>query len=84
MIELRRPPVSAAADAVASRLADMVVAHRIVEDASLPGPVLADGGITASGPDEIEAFLATLGRDLDDWSRFQTDACYLDEDGRVC
>lgn len=84
MIELRRPPVSSAADAVAGTLADMVVAHRIVEDGSLTGPVLADGPVTASGPDEIEAFLATLRRDLDDWSRFQTDACYLDEDGRVC
>jgi hypothetical protein len=84
VIELRRPPVSAAADAVASRLADLVVAHRIVEDGSLPGPVLVDGSLTAFGPEEIESFLATLSRDLDDWGRFQTDACYLDEDGRVC
>lgn len=84
MIELHRPPVSADADAVAGKLAEMVVAHRIVEDQSLPAPVLVDGAMTATGPREIEAFLATLRRDLDDWSRFQTDACYLDDEGRVC
>ncbi len=83
MIELRRPEDNAMADAVAARLGDMVVAHRIVIDPALTGPVLADGDRTASG-DQIEPFLAELASDLADWNRFQSDSCYIGDDGRTC
>jgi len=83
VIELRRPVHSDTADAVAARLGDMVVAHRLVIDPTLTDPVLVDGERRASG-DQIEPFLAELASDLADWNRFQSDSCYIGDDGRTC
>jgi len=45
--------------------------------------VIRDGKTTARGPD-IPAFLDQLTRDMAEWSRFQSDACYIEDDGTVC
>ena len=87
MIELLRAADSSAADDIESRLRDLVVAHTVV--VVDPGaveselPALRDGAVTASGP-EIPGFLDQLTRDMAEWSRFQSDACYLEDDGSVC
>ena len=87
MIRLRRRTDSPEADAIEERLRDLVVAHEVVVvdaeglDADLP--VIRDANITARGSD-IPVFLDQLTRDMADWSRFQSDACYIEDDGSVC
>ena len=84
MIRLIRPTESTAADAIAEQLRDIVVAFEEVEDPAARSPVLRDGARTASGDEEISAFLAELRHDVALWQKFQTDACYIDDDGGVC
>lgn len=84
VIELIRPPRSGAADAIAEQLRDMVVAFEEVEDPAAGSPVLRDEGRVASGEEEIASFLAELRRDVALWQKFQTDACYIDDDGGIC
>jgi hypothetical protein len=84
VIQLIRPPESAAADAVAEQLRDLVVAFEEIEDPGARAPLLRDGERVATGHDEIEAFIAELRRDVALWQKFQTDACYVDDDGGIC
>ncbi|MBT8211996.1 MAG: hypothetical protein KJN71_02495 [Acidimicrobiia bacterium] len=89
MIELLRVDDCPACDETAGRLADLVIAHtvRSVSANELPpgtaAPVILDGDKTISGS-ELSAYLAGLGKLMADWDRFQSDACYLDDDGEVC
>ena len=87
MIELQRSADSPVADDIEKRLRDLVVAHTVVvvdADGSVTDlPVIRDGNLTARGS-EIPAFLEQLTRDMAEWSRFQSDACYLEDDGTVC
>jgi hypothetical protein len=84
VIRLIRPPDSTAAAAIAEQLRDMVVAFEEVEDPAARSPVLRDGARAATGDEEIAAFLTELRRDVALWQKFQTDACYIDDDGGVC
>lgn len=84
MIQLIRPPESTAADAVAEQLRDLVVAFDEIEDPTTRSPVLRDGGRIATGDEEIAAFMAELRRDVALWQKYQTDACYVDDDGDIC
>ena len=87
MIELQRTADSPVADDIEDRLRELVVAHKVVVvDAEEPAadlPVIRDGKLTACGAD-IPAFLDLLTRDMAEWSRFQSDACYIEDDGTVC
>ncbi len=84
MIELHRPVASPAADEIAATLRELVVAHREVEDDTLDGPVIVDGSTSLSETDAIAAFLEQLRRDVTAWNAFQSDACYIADDGTVC
>ena len=84
MIRLIRPLESTSADAIAEQLRDIVVAFEEVEDPAARSPVLRDGTRAASGDEAITAFLAELRRDAALWRKFQTDACYIDDEGGVC
>jgi len=84
MIELVRPPESPEADAIADTLREMVAAFREIEDPAVQRPLLRDGERTATGDGAVAVFLADLRRDLARWGRFQSDACYIDDDGQVC
>ena len=87
MIELQRTADSPAADDIEERLRDLVVAHKVVvvdvEASGADLPVIRDGKLTARGA-EIPGFLDQLTRDMAEWSRFQSDACYIEDDGTVC
>jgi hypothetical protein len=87
MIELQRSGDSPEADAIEERLRDLVVAHTVVvvdaEGADADLPVVRDGDITARGSD-IPVFLDQLTRDMAEWAHFQSDACYIEDDGSVC
>ncbi len=84
MIELHRPPESAAADAIATELRRLVVAFREVEDAGLASPRIEEGSVAVTDPGEIAAYLAELRRDVAQWNAFQSDACFVEDDGTIC
>ena len=88
MITVHVPPeAQQAADGITAQLDDLVVAYaqRISEADSVPAalPAIEDGGRWYSG-DEVPGYLAELRRDLAAWRKFQSDACYIDDDGSVC
>ena len=84
MIEILRPVESAAADDIAVALREMVVAFREIRDESVTAPLVRDGETTVREPADIAAFLEQLRRDVTAWNAFQSDACFIDEDGTVC
>jgi hypothetical protein len=94
MPTLYRTPESSAADAIQSALDEMVIAHDVVTadgTATLPGglstsdlPALQDDGDVLTNPDAIEARLDALRTLMANWDRFQSDACYIDDDGSIC
>ncbi len=94
MIELFRRAEDPEADRIEDALNDLVVAHRVVvctpsEAQSHLGtgvtlPALREDARVASGPEAIARFLGDTSATLERWRQFQTDACYLDDDGNVC
>lgn len=77
--------------AVIRRLDDLVLAYRLVEVASADGldgtdklPALKDGSRVVSGEAAIERYLVHLEKEKELWDRFQSDSCYVDDDGSVC
>ena len=75
-------------------LQDMVIAHEVIvvdRDQVLavlppetPLPALSDNGRLITGRAEIEEHLKQLEQFVADWRRFQSDACYINEDGEIC
>ena len=50
-----------------------------------PGPPrLVDRDIDATGVEEIATALESLDEFAREWYRFQSDSCYIDDDGTVC
>lgn len=92
MITLFRKTESPAADSVQERLRDLVVAHRVVivggrseqEPAPANLPAIRDGDETVSGEAELGRYLTRLERRLREWNRYQSDGCYIGDDGEVC
>lgn len=86
--------VSPEADWIEAELKDLVVGYerRILGAAQVQQilgravdlPILRDGDRIASGREEILAFLKDIHRLVEDWRRFQSDSCYVDEDGNTC
>jgi len=67
---------------------ELAVARREVYDASsLPEgatiPAVVDDGRTIEGLGAIEEYVDELSRYLDEWQKFQSDACYCNEQGEV-
>jgi glutaredoxin len=96
MITLYRVAECAACDEVQTALRELVVAHKVVDVerentakvaemlANRQLPVIADGDALVSGDAEIHAYLAELTGELEQWRKFQTDACYIDDKGQTC
>lgn len=92
MIELIRTRDSAEGAAVEDKLRELVVAHRVTTVESgqpsplngTPLPAIVDEGRVVSGQDDLEAYLAELGAEMEEWRRFQMDACYIDDKGEIC
>lgn len=80
-------------DAIEEALAELVLAHRVVRFAGdqpyeglpegLSPPVLADGGEWFAGGRAIRRRLDELGEFKAEWDKFQSDACYCDDQGNV-
>ncbi len=94
MIELYRPVDCLTCIDIEVALKEMVVAHKIMivsEDdtpdclpANTPLPALKDNGEIITGQPAITAHLKELEEFVAEWRRFQSDACYIDDDGETC
>ena len=94
MIELYRLADSHPGDAIEAALREMVVAYKriVVEPEQAPADLPAGTTLPAirhderliSGQTALVAYLSELEQFVADWRRFQSDACYIDEDGEVC
>ena len=68
------------------QLADLVVAHSVVTtDATVPVtlPAINDGDRWV-GAEDLAQYITELRSDVALWRKFQTDACYVDDDGSIC
>lgn len=94
MIELFLPAGEQETGWVEAGLKEMVVGYQRVElspedvvsvlGKPLSLPVVRHDQRLISGRDELLAYLQELERLVEDWRRFQADACYIDEDGDTC
>jgi len=92
MILLYRRPEDPWADEIQDTLDDLVIAYEVesVEsEASLPSdvpelPALRDDEAVVTGEEALRNHLDDLRALMADWDRFQSDACYVEEDGSIC
>jgi len=94
MIELYRSIDCSTCAEIEAALKEMVVAHKVItveaeeEYEALPTdtplPALKDNGKIITGQRAIAAYLKELEQFVADWRRFQSDACYIDDEGEVC
>jgi hypothetical protein len=93
MIKIYREENSTQADIIEAEFRELVLGYdRVVvepgETAKLFGaertlPVITNNERVVSG-DAIPSYIKELIQLTRDWYRFQSDACYVDEDGETC
>lgn len=91
MVTLYRRPIDPWADEIEEALDTMVIAHEVehVEETALPGtiselPALHDDDEVVTGESALRSHLQNLRDLMADWNRFQSDACYVEDDGSTC
>ncbi|PSQ96233.1 MAG: hypothetical protein BRD55_07190 [Bacteroidetes bacterium SW_9_63_38] len=70
----------------------MVIAYEtetVPAEAALPPdvpgtPALRDDDEVITGEDALREHLDELRDLMNDWDRFQSDACYIEDDGTIC
>ena len=92
MIKMYREEKSAYADTLEAEFRDLVLGYdRVVIDAKeavqafgadVSLPVLTDNARIVSG-DQIPAYIKELTQLIHSWRRFQSDCCYIDDDGET-
>ena len=92
MIKMYREEKSAYADTLEAEFRDLVLGYdRVVIDAKeavqafgadISLPVLTDNARIVSG-DQIPAYIKELTQLIHSWRRFQSDCCYIDDDGET-
>ncbi|MCK6628581.1 MAG: hypothetical protein L6R45_25810 [Anaerolineae bacterium] len=94
MIKLYRPADCPDCAEIEAALQEMVVAHQVIvleggQMAAELGPKVAlpairENNRTVSGPEAINTYLKELATFVANWQRFQSDSCYLDNEGQTC
>lgn len=92
MIILYRKEDDDRADDIQTALDELVVAYRVEtvrRGAPLPArvtslPAIAEGDRVIAGGPALDAYLRELAAWMAEWRKYQTDACYIGEDGDVC
>lgn len=94
MIELYRPVHCPDCTKIEEALKELVVAHKIITlepgrpatelTPDTPLPAIKDEGQIITGQAAIDAYLVNLEKIVADWRRFQSDACYIDDNGGIC
>lgn len=92
MIKLYREENSPQADMIEAEFRDIVLGYdrvvvdekkaaQLFDDATLP--VITNNERVVSG-DGIPGYIKELKQLMREWQRFQSDACYVDDDGETC
>jgi len=92
MITLYRRPDDPWADEIQDALDEMVIAYEtetVEDDRALPDdipdlPALRDDDEVVTGEAALRDRLDHLRDLMADWDRFQSDACYIEDDGSIC
>jgi hypothetical protein len=92
MITLYRRPNDPWADEIQEALDEMVIAYEteaVDDDRALPDdipnlPALRGEDAVITGEDALRDHLDALRDLMADWDRFQSDACYVEDDGSIC
>jgi len=92
VVTLYRRPDDPWADEIQEALDEMVIAYETesIEEASdrpadVPElPALRDEGEIVTGEANLREHLDELRDLMADWDRFQSDACYVEDDGSIC
>ena len=94
MIRLYRPEKCPSCADIEAKLKELVIAYQLITvgseeqpdglPADTPLPAITDDGKIFTGQPDISHYLGDLERFVTDWRRFQSDACYLDDDGETC
>ena len=94
MIEFYRPTDCDNCETIEAALRELVIAHTVIVvepgqwpetlPADTPLPALVDNGQVFSGRTVLAEHMKDLEKIVADWRRFQSDACYSDDDGEVC
>jgi len=92
MIVLYRSPDDPWADEIQKALDEMVIAYEselVRAPDALPDdvpetPALRDDGEIVTGEAALRDHLDDLQDLMADWDRFQSDACYIEDDGSIC
>ncbi len=93
VITLYRKACCPAGKAIQERLSDLVVAHRVrivdpeTGDSELEPsrlPAIREGEELFSSQPEIQDYLIRLEKRMELWNRYQSDACYVGDDGEIC
>lgn len=92
MIKIYREEKSSLADTIEAEFRELVLGYdRVVIDsrdavqtfgANISLPVLTDNARVVSG-DQIPAYIKELTQLIHSWRRFQSDCCYVDDDGET-
>ena len=87
MIEVHVSPVERSTTEIEAALVDLVVAHRVVtsDGANVPVqlPAVFEGG-RWYGTDELGDYVTELRSTVALWRKYQSDACYVEDDGSIC
>jgi len=90
MILLYRKENCAFCDEIEETLREIVMAYKIGNLKDLPEsklkniPLLIDAERSVFGKKAIYEFLDEAKKLMVQWQKFQSDSCYLDDDGKVC
>jgi hypothetical protein len=94
MIELYRPVDCPSCADIEEALKEMVLAHRVitVENGNLPAslpvgtplPALRDEGQIITGSQALKDHLQYLKHIAFEWRKYQSDSCYIHDDGGIC
>jgi glutaredoxin len=94
MIKLYRKSNCSFCDEIEEELKEMVIARSVINidnkkstggsHENIPLPYLEDDGKIISGTEEIKKYLEELNKLVVLWRKYQTDACYIDDDDKTC
>ena len=73
------------------RFTDLVLAHKVVnldeEEVNNVNredlPVVIDEGKVIKGSYQLDKYFESMEKFLEEWNRFQSDVCYVDDNGEV-
>ncbi len=89
MITLYRKPGCGFCDEIEEELKELVITFDVVNvDKNFPKeitlPAIKDDDKMISDYENIKKYMNDLTKFVELWRKYQTDACYIDDDGEIC